>query len=51
MTLIGEPYGEAWRSAVDGAELTTIDGAGHLVNLEQPAALAEELTRFLADGG
>ena len=31
------------------AELTTIDGSGHLVNLERPGALVDELTRFLAD--
>ena len=45
--LIGEPYGEAWRSAIDGADLTTIDGGGHLINLEQPEALTAELIGFL----
>lgn len=46
--LIGEPYGQAWADAIDGAELSTIDSGGHLINLEQPKALADELTTFLA---
>ena len=46
--LITEPYGEAWSAAIAGSTRTTIEGAGHLVNLEQPEALADELTRFLA---
>lgn len=46
--LIGEPYGPAWVEAIDGASLTTIPDAGHLVNLERPEALAAELTGFLS---
>lgn len=46
--LIGEPYGEAWQAAIAGAERSTIDGGGHLINLEQPAALADDLIGFLA---
>ncbi len=46
--LITEPYGQAWSAAIDGAEVATIDGGGHLLNLEQPAALAEDLIGFLA---
>ncbi len=44
--LITEPYGDAWADAIDRAELTTLDGAGHLANLEQPAALADALAAF-----
>ncbi len=46
--LITEPYGPAWGEAIDGAEVATIDGGGHLLNLERPAALAEDLIGFLA---
>lgn len=45
--LITEPYGQAWVDAIAGSTRTTIEGSGHLVNLEQPAALVDELTRFL----
>lgn len=45
--LITAPYGEAWQAAVPHAELVTIPGAGHLVNLDQPAALAEAVAGFL----
>jgi len=45
--LITEPYGEAWSAAIEGAEVTSIEGGGHLINLEQPAALGEELAGFL----
>ncbi|MEM9564680.1 MAG: alpha/beta hydrolase [Actinomycetota bacterium] len=47
--LITEPYGDAWRDAIDGAVVTTIADAGHLANLEQPAAVADALADFLAD--
>lgn len=45
--LITAPYGEAWGAAIGGAEITTIDGGGHLINLEQPTALADQLADFL----
>jgi len=45
--LITGPYGEAWRSAIAGAELAVIEGSGHMVNLEQPEALAGKLAAFL----
>ena len=47
-SLITEPYGAAWTTAIDGAELATLEGAGHLANLEQPAELADRLAGFLA---
>jgi 3-oxoadipate enol-lactonase len=33
---------------IPGAELRVVAGAGHMVNMEQPAAVNELLTRFLA---
>lgn len=35
---------------IPGAQLRLIDGAGHLVQLDQPAALASTLTRWLSVG-
>ena len=35
---------------VPGARLRVIDGAGHLVQLDQPTALAVTLTEWLASG-
>jgi pimeloyl-ACP methyl ester carboxylesterase len=46
--LITEPYAQAWAAQVPQAELVTIEGAGHLVNLDQPAALADAIAAFLA---
>jgi pimeloyl-ACP methyl ester carboxylesterase len=45
--LITEPYGPAWASAIDGARVTTIDGSGHMVNLERPEELADAVAGFL----
>lgn len=45
--LITAPYGQAWQAAVAQAELVTIPEAGHLANLDQPAALAEAVSSFL----
>ena len=46
-SLVTEPYGDAWVDAIAEASLVTIDGAGHLANLERPTELADALTRFL----
>lgn len=43
------PYAPAWQSAVPTAELVTVPAAGHLVTLEQPAALSSEVVRFLSE--
>jgi len=43
-------YGAAYRSAIPGARLETIDRAGHFPHLEQPAALVERIQAFLATG-
>lgn len=45
--LISEAYGRAWQDHIAQAELLTIEGAGHLVNLEAPQALADTVTGFL----
>ncbi len=45
--LVPPPYGPAWRDAIDKAILKTIPSAGHLVELEQPAAIAEMVSNFL----
>ena len=46
-SLITEPYIDAWTDAIANADRATIANAGHLVNLEQPEALASTLTTFL----
>ena len=33
--------------AIAGSELVVVPGAGHMTNLEQPAAFNEALARFL----
>ncbi len=45
--LVTEPYVDAWRAAVPHATTSTIEGAGHLANLEQPEAVAEAVRAFL----
>ena len=42
------PLSEAMAAKVPGAKLVVIDGAGHLPNLEQPAAFNAALRAFLA---
>jgi pimeloyl-ACP methyl ester carboxylesterase len=39
---------EAYAGAIDGARIADVDGAGHLVPLEQPTALAALVRDFLA---
>jgi pimeloyl-ACP methyl ester carboxylesterase len=41
--LIPPVYAEAWQRLIPGAEIARIDGAGHMVTLEQPRALADAL--------
>ena len=43
-------YGAAYREAIPGARLETVAEAGHFPHLEQPAALAERVGQFLAEG-
>jgi 3-oxoadipate enol-lactonase len=42
------PEAEKLAAGIRGARLARIQGAGHLPNLEQPAAFNEVLARFLA---
>ncbi len=42
-------YGAAYRAAIPGARLETIERAGHFPHLEAPAALIERVGRFLAE--
>lgn len=44
------PLGEAWRAAIPGAQLTTLPGAGHLAELEQPEAFAEIVSAWVSNG-
>jgi pimeloyl-ACP methyl ester carboxylesterase len=44
-----EYYGAAYRAAIPGARLETIERAGHFPHLEQPAALVKRVGRFLAE--
>ena len=46
-SLITDHYLDAWQGHLPTAERATIDAAGHLANLEQPAALAETIATFL----
>lgn len=41
-------YGAAWKQAIAHAELTTLPGAGHVPEMEQPAQFANVITQFLA---
>ena len=40
------PYAEAWRAAIDGAQLEIIPEAGHMVPYEQPGDVAGVIARF-----
>ena len=44
------PLGEQWRAGIAGAQLTTLPAAGHLAELEQPAAFAALVRGWVADG-
>jgi len=41
-------YGNLWQRAIPGSSHITIDGAGHLVNLEQPGRMADIAGKFLS---
>jgi 3-oxoadipate enol-lactonase len=46
-TVTPKPMAEAMHRAIAGSELASIANAGHLANLEQPAAFNAALARFL----
>ncbi len=41
-------YAQRWQEAIPRARLAAIDGAGHMLTLEQPAAVAEAIEKFAA---
>jgi len=43
---VPQPYAEAWRAAIDGAELEIIPDAGHMAPYEQPGDVAGVIARF-----
>jgi pimeloyl-ACP methyl ester carboxylesterase len=45
--LVHPAYGDAFKAAIKGAELTVIDGAGHVPHLEQMQPTIEAITSFL----
>lgn len=45
--VVPAPYGPAWRDAIRGARLTTLAGAGHLAELEQPDTFARLVAEFV----
>jgi pimeloyl-ACP methyl ester carboxylesterase len=44
-----EYYGAAYRDAIPGARLVTIDGCGHFPHVEAPAALVARIRSFLGE--
>ena len=42
--------GARWASAITGSQTTTLPAAGHTAQLEQPAAVAELIRAWVADG-
>lgn len=50
-TLTPPPLSEAMAAAIPGAELTVLEGAGHLSNLEAPEGFREAIRRLLARVG
>lgn len=46
--LVPVSYAEAWADAIAGAEVLRVPDAGHLLDVDQPAATAEAITAFLA---
>jgi pimeloyl-ACP methyl ester carboxylesterase len=46
--LVPPVYAERWQQLVPRAQLRWIDGAGHMLPLEQPAAVANAVAQFLA---
>jgi pimeloyl-ACP methyl ester carboxylesterase len=49
--LVDPAYGEAFSSAINGARLELIDGAGHLPQVEQASQVLSLVTGFLVEDG
>jgi len=47
--IVTPAYGRAYSALIPGARFEVIDGAGHYPELEQPAAFAAAVARFLGD--
>ena len=47
--LVKPAYGRAFAELIPGARFETIPGAGHVPQLEQPAAFVERVVRFLGE--
>ena len=45
--LIPPTYASAWQALLPQAETAEIAGAGHMLQAEQPAAVAEAIEKFL----
>jgi pimeloyl-ACP methyl ester carboxylesterase len=45
--LVPPVYAARWQELIPGARLAWVEGAGHMLPLEQPAAVAEALATFL----
>ncbi len=48
--IVPAAHGPAWQAKITGAELTTLPGAGHLADLEEPDAVAGLITDFVLHG-
>ncbi len=46
-TLIVPAYAAHWKASIPGARVQTIEGAGHMLPWEQPAAFVDAVARFL----
>ncbi|MGI9169761.1 MAG: alpha/beta fold hydrolase [Caulobacteraceae bacterium] len=49
--MIPPVYGPAWRAAIAGSRLVTVPLAGHMVGVENPAAVVEAVASIASGGG
>lgn len=48
--LVTLDYAAAWQAALPHAQVTTIEGSGHLVNVEAPVAGSTAIAEFIGEG-